>query len=150
LLKREAGGATGGAGAVARGGTGGAAGAGAAARGSTGGAAGADGSTWEGVEGTVRGGCATGGAFRGAEKPGGGGRDAGPAGLRGQSTDEVSSGNSDAACGTVCRGASRGRTDVPAEGEGAGRGSSLVRKSSSSGGEVRCPEKGKVVSSKMT
>lgn len=83
LLKWETGGAPGGAGATK--------GAGAAARGGTEAVVGAKGSTWEGAEGAARG--ATIDEDRGTEKPGGGGC-AGPAGLRGQSTGEASSGGS--------------------------------------------------------
>jgi hypothetical protein len=121
--------------------------AGAAAWSSTGAAEGAAGSTGE-----DRGGCATGDACRGAEKPGGEDRGAGPAGMGGMSVTGASSGNSASvvACCVDCTGAPGVCTDVPAGGEGAGRSSSLVRKSSSWEAMVRCLEKGKVVSSKMT
>jgi hypothetical protein len=132
-------------------------GAGAAVWGSIVAAAGAAGGT-----GKDRGGCATGDACRGAEKPGGenrsaekpGGenRSAGPAGTGGMSVTGASSGNSASAvaCCVDCTGVPGVCTDVPAGGEGAGRSSSLVRKSSSWEAVVRCLEKGKVVSSKMT
>ena len=69
----------------------------------------------------------------GAWKSGGGRRGADPARMGGQSGTGASSGNSGAACSGNWAGTPEVGMGVPAEEEGAGRSSSLVKKSSSWG-----------------
>ena len=128
--------------AAVMGSAGGAVGAGSAASGSMEEAVGAGAAAWgsTGAEGVAV----------GAWKSGGGRRGADPARMGGQSGTGASSGNSGAACSGNWAGTPEVGMGVPAEEEGAGRSSSLVKKSSSWGDVVRCREKGKVVSSKMT